>query len=91
MAAYYATYDATTGTFGAYDDSTPIAWLSFIGAWGDKQYPDSNPIQKDLLDLHLVYKYVSGPTGPEDKNLGRTNICLNNDYPCPVFDNLLDS
>lgn len=89
LAAYYASYDASTGAFSAYDDTTPINWLSFIGMWGDKQYPDSDPRQKDLLDLHKVYKYVDGPTGPEDKNLGRTNICLDNSKPCNPMNNLI--
>ena len=59
--------------------------------WGDKQYPDSDPRQQDLFDLHEVYKYVSGPTGPEDKNLNRTNICLDNSDPCVPMDSLIIS
>ncbi|GAM88948.1 hypothetical protein ANO11243_069820 [Dothideomycetidae sp. 11243] len=89
LAAYYASYNASSGTFAGYDSTTPINWLSFVGMWGDQQYPDSDPRQKDFLDLHVAYKYTGGPTGPEDKNLGRKNICLDDSKSCDVMNTLL--
>ncbi|KAF2157363.1 hypothetical protein K461DRAFT_250310 [Myriangium duriaei CBS 260.36] len=91
LAAYYACYENNTKTFSPYDTTTPTNWLSFIGQWGDQQYPDSDPRQDDVLNLHLAYKYEGGPTGPEDKNLGRTNICLQDSKPCKPMSNLLEA
>lgn len=52
--------------------------------WGDEQYPDSDPRQLDYLDLGVEYRYTSGPTGPEDKQLNRTDVCPDNGYTCIV-------
>lgn len=82
LSAYYYSYDANTKAFTAYDDSTPVNWLNFIGQWGDAQYPDSDPRQKSIFDL--AYKYVGGPTGPEDKQLNRTEVCPDNGDACIV-------
>ncbi|KAI9688943.1 MAG: hypothetical protein M1822_000680 [Bathelium mastoideum] len=82
LSAYYYTYDVNTQTFAAYDDSIPVNWLYFIGQWGDEQYPNSDPRQKSLLGL--TYKYTSGPTGPEDKQLNRTNVCPDDGDACIV-------
>lgn len=88
--SYFVSYSPSTLTFSRFagDTTTPLGWLSFLGGWGDQQYPDSDPRQDDVLDLHLVYKYESGPTGPEDKDLVRTNICPNSDVVCLVRDEL---
>lgn len=64
--------------------STPINWLYFIGEWGDKQYPASDPRQVEPFNISLLTKYTSGPTGPEDKQLYRTNVCPDNGNPCIV-------
>jgi hypothetical protein len=34
--------------------------------------------------LGIEYKYVSGPTGPEDKQLNRTKVCPDNGDLCIV-------
>lgn len=68
--AYYASVSFPSGSpvFVAYDSTTPIDWLNFVGAWGDEQYPSSYPGQYDIFGQ---YRYASGPTGPEAKDLSR--------------------
>lgn len=78
LSAYYYSFipsSATNGTFIPSDSSTPISWLYFLGQWGDEQYPDSDPRQVNFLNLNLTWKYESGPTGPLDKGLNRTDTC----------------
>lgn len=78
LSAYYYSYtpsSSTNGTFVPSDSSTPVSWLSFLGQWGDEQYPDSDPRQVNFLNLNLTWKYESGPTGPLDKGLNRTDTC----------------
>lgn len=84
LSAYYYNYNASTSTFAAYDDSTPVDWLYFTGHWGDEQYPDSDPRQQTIFDISGLYKYTSGPTGPEDKQLNRTEVCPDNGDACIV-------
>lgn len=71
-------FDAATGAFTAYDDA-PVEWLNFKGMWGDEAYPDSD---KRQVDVFGEKKYVSGPTGPEDKQLNRTQVCPDNGILC---------
>lgn len=54
----------------------PIGWFYFMGHWGDKFYPLSDPRQYRFLGQ---YHYVNGPLGPRFKNLGRKQICQGND------------
>jgi hypothetical protein len=78
LSAYYYSYTAssdTNGTFVGSDSSTPAAWLYYFGRWGDEQYPDSDPRQVNLGNLNITWKYESGPTGPLDKSLNRTDVC----------------
>ena len=84
LSAYFFSYDASTEKFTAYDSSTPVNWLYYLGQWGDKQYPDSDPRQEDVLNIPGLYKYTNGPTGPEDKQLNRTNVCPDNGDICIV-------
>ena len=84
LSAYTYSYDVTTNTYTAYDSSTPVNWLYFIGKWGDDQYPTSDPRQKEILGISLTAKYVGGPTGPEDKQLNRTLVCPDNGDACIV-------
>ncbi|RMZ87839.1 hypothetical protein DV736_g4941, partial [Chaetothyriales sp. CBS 134916] len=78
--ALYFTYNVTTSTFSS-PTNGPTGFLPFRGHWGDKQLPDSNPKQ---LDVFSFRKYVDGPTGPEDKNLNRSQVCESS--PCVVLD-----
>ncbi|MCJ1407428.1 hypothetical protein MMC19_001499 [Ptychographa xylographoides] len=75
LSAYTYAYDAAANTFTPYDSSIPTNWLYFTGAWGDEQYPTSDPRQREILGISLTAKYQSGPTGPIDKQLNRTNVC----------------
>ncbi|TAQ87001.1 hypothetical protein B7494_g4676 [Chlorociboria aeruginascens] len=71
LSAYYASVSFPSGTtpvFAAYDDTTPINWLNFVGRWGDEQYQSSYLGQYDVFGQ---YRYSTGPTGPEDKDLHR--------------------
>jgi hypothetical protein len=84
LSAYYYSYDAASNKFSAYDNSTPVNWLYFTGHWGDEQYPDSDPRQETILGIDGLSKYVSGPTGPLDKQLNRTEVCPDNGNICIV-------
>lgn len=78
LSAYYYAFTPTSDTNGTLvpsDSSTPISWLYFLGRWGDKQYPDSDPVQVNLLNLNVTWKYETGPTGPLDKGLDRKDTC----------------
>lgn len=81
LSAYFYSYDASTSTFTPYDSSYPVAYLNFLGQWGDQQYPDSDPRQKEFFGFA---KYTNGPTGPEDKQLNRTNVCPDNGDTCII-------
>jgi hypothetical protein len=66
LSAYYASVSfpggaGSTPVFAAYDDTTPVNWLSFVGQWGDEQYPSTYPGQYGIFG---EYRYTSGPTGP---------------------------
>lgn len=86
MSAYYYRFDAASTTFTAYDNNTPVNWLYFTGHWGDEQYPESDPRQQYVLGIHELAKYSSGPTGPNDKQLNRTEVCPDNENLCIVRD-----
>ncbi|KAI0482371.1 hypothetical protein GGR56DRAFT_183664 [Xylariaceae sp. FL0804] len=88
-------YDSGTGAFsaaggasvgGTEEAAETVDWLSFEGAWGNEQEPDSYDGQYCISsECH----YTSGPTGPVDKNLGRTTVCQDDD-DCTIFDNIND-
>ncbi|KAF1366085.1 hypothetical protein EJ07DRAFT_161129 [Lizonia empirigonia] len=71
-------FDAESGKFTAYGDA-PVAWLGFEGRWGDQEYPKSDRRQVDLFGQK---KFVSGPTGPRDKQLNRKDVCPDNGILC---------
>ena len=70
--AYAYDYDNSTGSFAAYNGGDPTGWLGFTGRWGDNQLPDDAAGQVDVFGQR---KYVAGPTGPQDKDLGRADVC----------------
>lgn len=86
LSAYYYKYDANSNAFTAYDASHPTAWLNFIGRWGDQQYPNSDPRQRQILKgVDATSKFTSGPTGPVAKQLNRDDVCIEyNDFPCII-------
>jgi hypothetical protein len=45
-----------------------VNWLNFFGQWCDEQYQSSYSGQYDVFGQ---YRYSSGPTGPEAKDLNR--------------------
>ena len=81
--AYYYSFDPAANTYTANDSSFPTQWLSFVGQWGDKEYPDSDPRQHKILGIDATARYASGPTGPRDKQLNRTAVCPTG-RPCNV-------
>jgi len=76
---------ATNSTFFGSESSTPASWLSFLGRWGDEQYLDSDPRQFDFLNLNVTWRYESGPTGPQDKSLNRTEVCPDDAKACTTL------
>jgi hypothetical protein len=50
-----------------------VGFLLFAGRWGDEEYPEDDPRQKGKGLLGFK-KYVGGPTGPADKQLGRKEV-----------------
>ena len=62
-----------------------MSWLSFLGRWGDERYPDSDPRQLNFLNLGVAWKYESGPTGPWDKGLDRTEVCPDRGRGCSTL------
>lgn len=83
LSAYYASVSFPSGStpvFGAYDSTTPVNWLNFVGQWGDEQYPSSYPGQYDVFGQ---YRYSSGPTGPENKDLNRGDGTCPSGLPDP--------
>lgn len=85
LGAYFYSYDASANTYTAYDSSYPTAWLQYLGAWGDEQYPNSDPRQHEILGISATAEFTSGPTGPENKQLNRTEVCpVASSYVCDV-------
>ncbi|KAL8732295.1 MAG: hypothetical protein Q9166_002867 [cf. Caloplaca sp. 2 TL-2023] len=83
--AYYYSYDANAYSFTAYNASHPTGWFRYIGKWGDQEYPDSDPRQHKILGIDATARFTSGPTGPRDKQLNRTDACpVVKGYVCDV-------
>ncbi|KIY70188.1 hypothetical protein CYLTODRAFT_451981 [Cylindrobasidium torrendii FP15055 ss-10] len=64
------------GAGGQTQDAEGLDWLNWLGRWGDEQYPDDDDRQYGIFGQ---YHYVSGPTGPVDKKLTRTDVCPSTD------------
>jgi hypothetical protein len=82
---YFYNYIVNTQTFASINDS-PVGAMAFKGRWGDEQYPKADP--KQPPPFFGFYKYVSGPTGPWDKQLNRTKVCPENGILCIIRDSL---
>ncbi|OAP63031.1 hypothetical protein AYL99_02258 [Fonsecaea erecta] len=80
--AFFYSFDNTTQKFAAYNDIDSTGWLNFNGIWGDLQLPLNASGQVDLLGQ---IKYVSGPTGPKFKGLGRVDVCNTDVDSCVVL------
>jgi hypothetical protein len=61
----------------------PTSWFYYAGHWGDKVYPSSDKRQYRAPIVGEKH-YVSGPSGPRFKALGRTNICPTSQGVCIV-------
>ena len=77
-------YDASSSAFTPAAGYNPLGMIYFNGAWGDQQYPNSDPRQHKIFGIAATAKYTSGPTGPEDKQLNRTTVCPDDGFGCPV-------
>lgn len=81
--AYFYGYDPESDSFASLGDGTsPLGAMNFRGKWGDEQYPGDDPRQGE--PFFGFHKYVSGPTGPWDKNLNRTSVCPSDGRPCII-------
>ncbi|KAK9453585.1 hypothetical protein V1511DRAFT_503962 [Dipodascopsis uninucleata] len=76
-------YDNSTGIFscatgadigGNEQVDEGVSWLSFSGLWGDEQYA-LDDIEEEQYCISSECHYVTGPTGPAFKNLGRNAVC----------------
>jgi hypothetical protein len=86
LSSYFYNYNTTkplppleSGRFESINNS-PVAAMKFRGKWGDQQYLPDDPRQKPKF--FGFSKYVSGPTGPRDKQLDREKICPITGFPC---------
>jgi len=79
LSAYYYAYNPAASSFTPYYDATPVNYLSYTGRWGDEQYPDKDKRQKKFFGQP---KFATGPTGPADKQLNRTDVCPRNGQKC---------
>lgn len=50
----------------------PTSWFHYKGYWGDQVYPLADDRQWRLFGQ---YHYVTGPSGPKFKKLGRSQMC----------------
>lgn len=84
LSRYDYTYDGASKAFSPVGGAYPVAYLKFGGRWGDQRYPNSDPRQRTILGINLTAKYGGGPTGPEDKELNRPNVCLSAVGRCTI-------
>lgn len=85
LSTYFYNYNVSSvniGERGVFESiaNSPVGAMRYRGRWGDQQYPDDDPRQE--RKFFGFSKYVSGPTGPQDKQLNREKICPNNGFPC---------
>ncbi|KAK6580682.1 hypothetical protein PZA11_006918 [Diplocarpon coronariae] len=85
LSAYFYNFNGSSSTFESINGS-PVGAMYYRGQWGDQQYPDKDP--KQSPPFFGFRKFVSGPTGPWDKELNRTNTCPDNGILCIIRDRL---
>lgn len=82
MQSYTYDYDTDVLRSSTQNPRAPTSWFYFLGHWGDKFYPLSDPRQYKFAGQ---YHYVNGPLGPRYKRLGRKQICQGTDEePCNI-------
>lgn len=86
--AYFYSYSISTNSFTPCGDAPKPGWLGFNGRWGDEMIPEGGKGQSCPFGISELCKYSSGPTGPQDKDLVRTNVCPDGEA-CPVYPVLL--
>lgn len=84
LSAYMYSYNPSDKTFTPAPGYNPVGFLKFRGRWGDQRYPNSDRRQRRILGISATAKYGDGPTGPEDKQLNRTNVCPDNGQACII-------
>ncbi|KAK9900798.1 hypothetical protein P389DRAFT_193045 [Cystobasidium minutum MCA 4210] len=69
---------SSTGEAGEVEDEIAegTSWLTFTGYWGDKQFDEDDSRQFCVFG-HC--RYTDGPLGPYLKNLGRKEVCQDED------------
>ncbi|KAI9050500.1 hypothetical protein LZ554_005662 [Drepanopeziza brunnea f. sp. 'monogermtubi'] len=85
LSAYFYNFNGTSSTFESIEGS-PLGAMYYRGRWGDQQYPDEDLRQP--APFFGFRKFVSGPTGPWDKQLNRTKICPDNGILCIIRETL---
>ena len=66
------TYDMQTIRSSTRNPKSPTDWFEYLGHWGDKYYPLSDPRQYRFAGQ---YHFMNGPYGPRYKNIGRKEVC----------------
>ncbi|PQE19253.1 hypothetical protein CJF32_00010956 [Rutstroemia sp. NJR-2017a WRK4] len=85
LSSYFYEYDIANKKFTAADQKSPVSAMEYQGKWGDAQYDSTDPKQKQFFGF---WKFVGGPTGPGDKQLGRKKVCPDNGILCIIRDRL---
>ncbi|CAD6447714.1 70d857d5-5fe4-4c72-984c-42121edf97b2 [Sclerotinia trifoliorum] len=85
LSSYFYTYDIPSKSFTAASEGSPVGAMEYEGKWGDAQYPKSDRRQSEFFGF---WKFVGGPTGPGNKQLGRKKVCPDNGILCIVRDRL---
>ena len=67
----------------ASNPDAPTSWFHYTGHWGDEMYTLADERQWRLFGQ---YHYVTGPTGPKSKRLGRSAMCLKDE--CEILHEL---
>ncbi|KAG4027118.1 hypothetical protein MFRU_033g00880 [Monilinia fructicola] len=85
LSSYFYTYDIPSSTFTAASEDSPLGAMEYKGKWGDAQYAKDDKRQSEFFGF---WKFVGGPTGPWDKQLGRSKVCPDNGILCIIRDRL---